>query len=263
MYSAESLPGRSNRWCGHCKDADLGIAMGSGSAATRSVADLVLTDDAFASLPVVVNEGRKVINNVERVANLFVTKAVYAVLLTLAIGLIGSPFPFLPRQLTLIGTFSIGIPGFFLALSPEADRVRSGFLNRVLRFSIPAGLIAGSATFAAYEIARRSSDLSLAEARTLATVTLLGIGLTILVVASRPLKTWKLALAAAMAASYGLILAIPFGRRYFELDLFTGTPWAVPATAIAVGGTLIALLPRLVLARQQQPLAHKPSPSTK
>jgi len=231
------------------KDADLGIAMGSGSAATRSVADLVLTDDAFASLPVVVNEGRKVINNVERVANLFVTKAVYAVLLTLAIGLIGSPFPFLPRQLTLIVTFSIGIPGFFLALSPEADRVRNGFLNRVLRFSIPAGLIAGSATLAAYEIARRSSDLSLAEARTLATVTLLGIGLAILVVASRPLKTWKLALAAAMAASYGLILAIPFGRSYFELDLFTGTPWTVAATAIAVGGTLIALLPRLVLAR--------------
>ncbi|MFT7597543.1 MAG: cation-transporting ATPase E [Acidimicrobiales bacterium] len=122
------------------KDADVGIAMGSGSATTRSVADLVLTDDAFATLPIVVNEGRKVINNVERVANLFVTKEVYAVLLTILISVIGSPFPFLPRQLTLIGTFSIGLPGLFLALAPEVARVRAGFLSRVLRFSVPAGL---------------------------------------------------------------------------------------------------------------------------
>jgi len=224
------------------KDADLGIAMGSGSAATRSVADLVLTDDAFSTLPVVVNEGRKVINNVERVANLFVSKAVYAVLLTLAIGLLGSPFPFLPRQLTLIGTFSIGIPGFFLALSPEVERVRSGFLQRVLRFSIPAGIIAGSATLVAYELARRNTDLSLDETRTLATVTLLGIGLAILVAASKPLKAWKLALAAAMAASYGLILALPVGRDYFELDLFTGSAWTYGATAVVVASTLIGVL---------------------
>ena len=224
------------------KDADLGIAMGSGSAATRSVADLVLTDDAFSTLPVVVNEGRKVINNVERVANLFVSKAVYAVLLTLAIGLLGSPFPFLPRQLTLIGTFSIGIPGFFLALSPEVERVRSGFLQRVLRFSIPAGIIAGSATLVAYELARRNTDLSLDETRTLATVTLLGIGLAILVAASKPLKAWKLALAAAMAASYGFILALPVGRDYFELDLFTGSAWTYGATAVVVASTLIGVL---------------------
>jgi len=224
------------------KDADLGIAMGSGSAATRSVADLVLTDDAFSTLPVVVNEGRKVINNVERVANLFVSKAVYAVLLTLAIGLLGSPFPFLPRQLTLIGTFSIGIPGFFLALSPEVERVRSGFLQRVLRFSIPAGAIAGSATLVAYELARRNTDLSLDETRTLATVTLLGIGLAILVAASKPLKAWKLALAAAMASSYGFILALPVGRDYFELDLFTGSAWTYGATAVVVASTLIGVL---------------------
>ena len=228
------------------KDADLGIAMGSGSAATRSVADLVLTDDAFSTLPVVVNEGRKVINNVERVANLFVTKAVYAVLLTIAIGLIRSPFPFLPRQLTLIGTFSIGVPGFFLALSPEVTRVRSGFLDRVLRFSIPAGVIAGVATFAAYEIVRRNFDLALSEERTLATITLLGVGLAILLSASRPLQQWKVLLAVVMAVLYALILAFPWTREFFELDLTSGMPLVVVAIAVGVGGALIFALRSVV-----------------
>ncbi len=228
------------------KDADLGIAMGSGSAASRAVADLVLTDNAFSSLPIVVDEGRKVINNVERVANLFVTKAFYAVLLTLLTVFAGSPFPFLPRQLTLIGTFSIGIPGFFLALAPEVNRVESGFLDRVLRFSVPAGLIAGSATFIAYETARRSLELPIEEARTLATITLLGIGLAILLSASRPLKPWKVLLAVSMAASYGLILAIGWTRNFFELFLFDADGWAVVATAVAIAGVAIYNLPRFV-----------------
>ena len=226
------------------KDADLGIAMGSGSAATRSVADLVLTDDSFSSLPIVVDEGRKVINNVERVANLFVTKAVYAVLLTLLIGVVDSPFPFLPRQLTLIGTFSIGVPGFFLALAPEVERVRDGFMWRVLRFSVPAGLLAGAATFAAYQLARATTDVTLAEARTLATLTLLGLGLVVLSVTSRPLTSWKMILVAAMAAGYGVILMVPWTRHFFELDLFTGLAWAYAAAAFVAAGTLITLLPK-------------------
>lgn len=226
------------------KDADLGIAMGSGSAATRSVADLVLTDDSFSSLPVVVDEGRKVINNVERVANLFVTKAVYAVLLTLLIGVVDSPFPFLPRQLTLIGTFSIGVPGFFLALAPEVERVRDGFMWRVLRFSVPAGLLAGAATFAAYQLARATTDITLAEARTLATLTLLALGLVVLSVTSRPLTSWKMILVAAMAAGYGVILLVPWARHFFELDLFTGLAWIYAAVLIVVAGTLIVLLPK-------------------
>ena len=224
------------------KDADLGIAMGAGSEASRSVADLVLTDNAFATLPVVVDQGRKVINNVERVANLFVTKAVYAVLLTVAIGIIGSPFPFLPRQLTLIGAFSIGVPGFFLALSADVSRVRSGFLNRVLAFSVPAGIVAGAATFIAYEVGRRSFDLSLDEARTLATITLLGIGLAILVASSRPLKLWKIGLVILMAVSYLIILAIDFAREFFELDLFTGNAWIVVAVAVAAASLAILII---------------------
>ena len=235
------------------KDADLGIAMGSGSAASRSAADLVLTDNAFATLPVVVNEGRKVINNVERVANLFVTKAVYAVLLTVLIGIVASPFPFLPRQLTLIGTFSIGLPGFFLALSPEVDRVRHGFLSRVLSFSIPAGVIAGAATFGAYEVGRASSVMTLGEARTLATVTLLIIGLVVLVIASRPLHPWKLLLAAAMAGGYALVLAVSSFRTFFELETLPGEAWIITAVASGGAGLLITLIPALIPGAKKTP----------
>ncbi len=231
------------------KDADLGISMGSGSEATKAVADLVLTDNAFSSLPTVVNEGRKVINNVERVSNLFVTKAAYAVLLTFAVGLLNSPFPFLPRQLTLIGTFSIGVPGFFLALAPEVDLIRPGFLRRVLRFSIPAGVIAGVATLAAYEAALHVADLELDEARTLATVTLLAIGLVVLAVASRPLRAWKVGLVAAMGLGYVVVFLVPFLRSYFLLEVFWDAAWGYSAVAVAVAGASIAAIPRVIPAR--------------
>ena len=112
--------------------ADLGVAMGSGSGATRAVAKIVLLDDSFATLPYVVAEGRRVLGNIERVANLFLTKTVYAVLLsvaTAAVGLLGLAgleglrFPFLPRHLTLISILVIGVPGFVLALGPSTQRV--------------------------------------------------------------------------------------------------------------------------------------------
>jgi cation-transporting P-type ATPase E len=218
------------------KDADLGIAMGSGSEATRAVADLVLTDNAFSSLPTVLNEGRKVINNVERVSNLFVTKAAYAVLLTVVVAVLNSPFPFLPRHLTLIGTFSIGVPGFFLALAPEVDLVRPGFLRRVLRFSIPAGLVAGTATLLAYEAALHLRDVGLDEARTIATVTLLAIGLVVLAVSSRPFRPWKFGLVVAMGLGYVVVLAVPFLRDFFELVLFWDAAWWYSLAAVIAGG---------------------------
>jgi len=219
------------------KDADMGIAMGTGSSASRAVAQLVLLDNRFATLPRVMAEGRRVINNIERVANLFITKAAYAVLLTLLIGLAGSPFPFLPRHLTLIGTFSVGVPGFFLALAPNHQLVRRGFLGRVLRFSLPAGTAAGAVTFVLYEIVRRLDGMSLDEARTSATMTLLGIGLVILLLISRPLRPWKVGLAASMAASYGAAMAIPSLREFFQLDAPSLGGWLWVLGAVVVGGT--------------------------
>lgn len=228
------------------KDADMGIAMGDGSSSTRAVAQLVLLDNRFATLPRVLAEGRRVINNIERVANLFITKATYAVLLTLLVGIAGSPFPFLPRQLTLIGTFSIGLPGFFLALSANENLVRPGFLRRVLRYSIPAGIVAGTAAFLVYEVVRRMSDIVLAEARTAATITLLGAGLVVLVAVSRPLQAWKVGLAAGMASLYVLVIVVPFLRDYFELDLPGRDAWIVTIIGAVVAGVGVWVVPAIV-----------------
>ncbi|MGA9275870.1 HAD-IC family P-type ATPase [Ilumatobacter sp.] len=228
------------------KDADMGIAMGAGSPSTRAVAQLVLLDNRFSTLPLVVAEGRRVINNIERVANLFITKATYAVLLTLIVGLAGVPFPFLPRQLTLIGTFSIGIPGFFLALSPNEALVRPGFLERVLRYSVPAGAVSGIAAYVVYDVTRRMSDVTLAEARTCATITLLSAGLVVLIVVSRPLELWKVALAAGMGALYIGVMAIPFLRNYFQLDLPPSDAWPVVAAGTAIACVGVWLVPLIV-----------------
>ena len=231
------------------KDADMGIAMGSGSAASRAVAELVVLDDSFATLPRVVDEGRKVINNVERVSNLFIAKAAYALLITAAIGIMGVSFPFLPRHLTLIGTFSIGVPGIFLALAPSTELVRPGFLRRVLRFSVPAGAVAAACTMVIYEIARRASDTSLIEARTVATITLLGVGLAILVVTSRPLRPWKVVLAGVMGLLYVVVMVAGGLRDYFELDLPPAWLWGPVCAAVAVGSAAIVTLPRFVHGR--------------
>jgi len=200
------------------KDADIGIAMGTGSSATRAVAQLVLLDSTFDPLPSVVAEGRRVLGNIERTSNLYVTKTVYAMLLSLGVGVVGLPFPFLPRHLTLVGALTIGIPSFFLAIAPNEERARPGFLRRVLRFTIPAGILAATATFLAYVLARDETGVTLAEARTTASMVLLWIGFLVLSVIAAPLTRWRLALVWAMPALFALVVALPSTRSFFALD---------------------------------------------
>jgi magnesium-transporting ATPase (P-type) len=200
------------------KDSDIGIAMGSGSSATRAVAQLVLLDSTFDPLPSVVGEGRRVLGNIERTSNLYVTKTVYAMLIALGVGVVGLAFPFLPRHLTLIGALTIGIPSFFLALAPNNERARPGFLRRVLRFTIPAGSLAAIATFLGYVLARDEPGVTLAEARTTATMVLLWIGFLVLSAIAAPLTTWRLALVWAMPALFALVFAVPAAREFFALD---------------------------------------------
>jgi len=214
------------------KDADIGIAMGSGSAATRSVAQLVLLDSNFDSLPQVVAEGRRVLGNIERTAGLYLTKTVYAMLLSLAVGVVGLAFPFLPRQLTLIGTLTIGVPSFFLALAPNAERARPGFLKRVARFAIPAGAVAAIATFLAYRVAASVPGISLAQERTAATMVLTWIGLLVLTIIAAPLTRPRLVLIWAMAGTAALAFALPAGRRFFAL---TTPPLVVWLAGFGIG----------------------------
>ena len=224
------------------KDSDIGVAMGNGSPATRAVAQLVLLDGRFAHLPDVVAEGRRVIANIERAANLFLVKNIYSLLLAIVTAITLAAYPFAPIQLTLISNLTIGIPGFFLALGPNRRRYVPGFLRRVLRFAIPTGAVVAASAYVGYRLIRwLDSSGGVDAARTSATLIVLIVSLWTLLVLARPLKGWKLALVAVMAGTAALIVAVPpLGHGIFLLD---PTPLRVGvAAAVGAGGALLVEL---------------------
>ncbi|WP_116948869.1 HAD-IC family P-type ATPase [Jiangella endophytica] len=209
------------------KDADIGVAMGAGSPATRSVAQIVLLDNKFATLPHVVAEGRRVIGNIERVATLFLTKTVYSVLLAFMVGVPGLigfdplPYPFFPRHVTITGWFTIGLPAFVLSLAPNTERARPGFVGRVMRTSVPAGIVIGVACFVSYLLTYSGADATQAErtqSTTTALITLTIIALWVLAIVARPYAPWKIALVVVMAASSALMFVLPLTQDLFLLD---------------------------------------------
>jgi len=230
------------------KQADIGVAMGAGSSAARAVARLVLLDNSFDALPGVVTEGRKIISNVERVAGLFLTKTVYVMLLAVAVGVTGLPFPFFPRHLTVISTLTIGVPGFFLALSPRAPRVQSGILRRVVRFAAPAGLVAAAAAYTAYAVARAQTGDDAADARTAATLVITAVGLCVLARAARPLTAPRTALITAMAAIGTTLLLLPVTRHFLALAALPWEVW-VGAAVLTAGAVLLLHAMRALLER--------------
>ena len=122
------------------KASDCSIAMANGSDATKSVAQLILLDSNFASMPKVVAEGRRTINNIQRSASLFLVKTIYSTILALMFLFMGSAYPFVPIQLSLISTVTIGIPSFILALEPNKERIKGEFLKNVVARALPTGL---------------------------------------------------------------------------------------------------------------------------
>jgi cation-transporting ATPase E len=227
------------------KDADIGVAMGSGSPASRAVAQIVLLDNRFATLPYVVGEGRRVIGNIERVSNLFLTKTVYSVLLALLVGLAGlvshwghtDPllYPFQPIHVTIAAWFTIGIPAFVLSLAPNNERARTGFVRRVMTAALPAGAAVGISTFISYLLAYPGRDGTQAEqtqASTGALITLLIGALWVLAVVARPYQWWRVGLVATSALGYLIIFALPLAREKFMLDPSDTT---TTATAVLIG----------------------------
>ncbi|MFB4292280.1 HAD-IC family P-type ATPase [Nonomuraea sp. ATR24] len=214
------------------KDADLGIAMGAGSPATKAVAQVVLLDNTFATLPHVVGEGRRVLANIERVSGLFLTKTFFAIVLALTTGVAGMMFPFTPRHSTLVNALTIGIPALFLALAPTLERAKPGFVPRVLRFAVPAGVFCALAVLAAYAAAATGS---LEQDRTSAVLALFLTTWWVLVLVARPLTRGRIVLVAAMAGLFALALAIPAVRELFTLE-----PGGVRADLIAVGVSVAA-----------------------
>ena len=230
------------------KDADIGVAMGSGSPASRAVAQIVLLDNKFATLPYVVGEGRRVIGNIERVSNLFLTKTVYSVLLALLVGLAGLAstvfgsqpllYPFQPIHVTIAAWFTIGIPAFVLSLAPNNERARTGFVRRVMTAALPAGTIIGLSTLLSYLMAypgRDGSRVEQTQASTSALITLLIGAIWVLAVVARPYQWWRIALVVASVVGYLVIFAVPIAREKFMLD-----PSDAEATAGSIGIGLVA-----------------------
>jgi P-type E1-E2 ATPase len=228
------------------KQADIGIAMGSGSGAARAIAQLTLLDGNFASLPDVLAEGRRVIANIERLAILFVTKTVFAAILVAVVAVAGLVYPFLPRHLSLVGALTIGIPAFFLSLAPNAQRARAGFLGRVMRPATAAGVAAAAATLGAYSIVLYLASGTLDEARTVASIVLLSCGLTNLALLSGPLKPLRVLLLAPLGGAFAIVLIVPFARTFFSLVMLPLGLWAIAAMVAAPAALAMIFLSHLV-----------------
>ena len=224
------------------KDADCGVAMASGSEATRGVAQLVLMDSNFAAMPKVVAEGRRVINNIERVASLFLAKTVYSVILSILTGVFALAYPLRPIHLSILSWFTIGLPAFFLALESNDQRVSPGFLRRVLGRAVPAGLVIAVVTMSVFAIgARLDKSIEDKHAQSVAVLVAGSVALMNLYRVARPMNRLRAALVITMIAMFALAFLTPWTRDTFELPLTTVWSYAVAAAFIAVAWPLLDL----------------------
>ncbi|NFO89283.1 cation-translocating P-type ATPase [Clostridium botulinum] len=227
------------------KESDCGIAMANGSDATKAVAQLVLLKSDFSALPKVVEEGRKQINNLERVAELFLSKTVYSIILALVFSLLFLPFPVLPIQMSLVGSCAIGIPAFFLALLPNEGGVKKGFLHRILTVSIPNGIFLALFTTLTFVISLYVGT-SIEYSRTLALLMFAGVSMIILLKVSRPLTTFKFCLVVLMFGIVVIAFITPIGRVIFTLEKLKLRHWIISLAVIILSAPLITKIVDLV-----------------
>ena len=201
--------------CLALKQADLGIAMGSGASATKAVANLVILDEKFSTIPLVLAEGRRVVANVERVARLFLTKTVWALAISVTFGALLWSFPYLPRQLTAMDAFAIGIPAFLLALLPNANRHQPDFLKRTLQFAIPAGVSSAAGVIALSLLINQDASWTTEQLHT-ATMILLSIAsLWVLALNSTPISIIRSSILFAMFLICVAIFTLPLVTDFF------------------------------------------------
>lgn len=220
------------------READCSVAMAAGSDAARAVAEIVLVDNDFASMPHVVDEGRRSINNLQRSASLFLVKTVFSMVVGVVCVLF-PPYPLLPIQLTLVSATLTGIPSFVLALEPNHDRVRGSFLANVLSRSFPAsaGIVAG---LSALVLLRGALGFSDAQVSSVATCVVAVMGVALIYAISRPLNVVRAALLVTMAAA--TVLGITVFGGFFEVAPFTAPMLLFFVLASAVGVALFAVL---------------------
>lgn len=221
------------------KDADVGIAMASGSQSARVASEIVLLDDSFTHLPMILSEGRRVIANIERVANLFVIKNVYSMMLALLVTVTALPYPFMPRHMTIISSLTIGIPAFFLALAPNNQRYVKGFLKRVLFFALPIGILISVLVMSAYAYLR-ANLASANHISTASSIIIFMVGLTVIACLARPYVLWKILLITSMGLLFIALLASSWSQSILGYEL-TST---VLITSLALGafGSLLTVV---------------------
>jgi magnesium-transporting ATPase (P-type) len=225
------------------KQANVAVAMGSGSQITKGVGDVVLLKDEFGMLPRAVAEGRRIARNIHRLGRLYLTKSVYAAVLITFTAILGITFPFLPRHLTVAAFLTIGIPSFVLALAPSEGPLYRGRLLKALgAFAVPAGVGCAVASLLSFFLVDSVFGGSVDEGRTAATMTLIVIGLCFILLLERgpgrehiTIQSYMLAMIVGLGGLLALIIAAPPLRDFFELELLSSGQWFLALASVAVG----------------------------
>lgn len=200
------------------KEADCSIAMASGSEVASQVSQLVLMNSDFSAMPSIVGEGRRVINNIQRSASLFLVKNIFSFFLAILSIVAAFAYPFVPRHITLISALTIGLPGFFLALERNFERVKGGFIKNIIMKALPAALtdifIIGATLILSYEFKIDQPVTS-----TMATVLMFFVGVAMLIYISQPLNKSRIIIIAGVVVLF--ILAVILLGGFFNLAPLT------------------------------------------
>lgn len=243
------------------KDANCGIAMASGSQAASQVAQIVLLNSQFSAMPNIVAEGRRVINNIQRAASLFLVKNIFSFALTLILLFVDMPYPLQPIQLSLISTLTIGIPSFFLALEPNYARVEGHFMRNVIRKALPGGLT-NVLLVLAVGMFTKLFDLPESSLNTMSVWIVSVVGFTTLYYVSKPFTKLRIAVMVAMLAA--MLCAMLLMPGFFELGKVTSES-ALIFAVLAAGCPTIMHIFQLIfnhhVPRQKKPQRHNKSSS--
>ena len=223
------------------KEADCGIAMNDGTDAARNVSEFVLLDSKFSSMPEVIKEGRKTINNVQRSATLFLSKTIYASLLALLFLFINYSYPFMPIQMSLISSLTIGLPAFVLALEPNHDRVNGKFLINVISKAIPSGI---TTVINILLLVLLANLFKITNDQT-STIAVLVTGYTAILLIyriSKPLNLLRKSLLVLLITLFSLAYITPIGRLIYSLEILKPTSVLILVFLMYVSTRLFVIL---------------------
>ena len=232
------------------KESDCSIAMNSGADAAKNVSDLVLLDSDFSSLPLVVWEGRRCINNLQRSAALFLTKTTYSFLITIVFLFLPFAYPFEGIQITVAGFFTEGIPSFLLALEPNRERIKDHFLRNVLRIAVPSGVIISAAIMTTVLISKYVLGASSGQISTIAAYTLYSAAMVVLFDICGRLNKWKWFVFAL--SSICLVLSVVLFQSLLSFVALSAQMYMVLAAAFVLFGALHIIVFRVIIPRREK-----------